>query len=185
MRKSVIISLLGISLLISTGCSRKRPATAVSPPPAEAPPRAEQIESPEADGSVSDPLAGDIESVNRHVRESGLLRDVYYEYDSAELSLEARQILAADAQFLNEHPAFEVTIEGHCDERGTAEYNLALGEQRASAAREYLTKLGVDGGRLRSLSFGEERLVCTEPYESCWSRNRRSQLVVSGRRGDS
>jgi peptidoglycan-associated lipoprotein len=185
MRKLAVISLLGISLLMFAGCSRKKPATAVSPPLPEAPPPATQIESPESDAIASDPLAGDIESVNRHLRASGLLHDVYYEYDSAELSLEAKQVLAANARFLNEHPVFEVTVEGHCDERGTAEYNLALGERRASAAREYLTRLGVDGGRLRTLTFGEERPACTEPDEGCWSQNRRSQMVVSGRRGDS
>jgi peptidoglycan-associated lipoprotein len=182
MRRLALVSLLGVSLLLIAGCSRKKPATAASPPPEPAPPSA-RVESPEPHGIAADPLAGDLESVNRHLRATGLLRDVYYEYDSAELSQEAKQILAADARFLTDHPAFEVTVEGHCDERGTADYNLALGEKRAHAAREYLTRLGVAPDRLRAVTRGEESPVCTQPEESCWSQNRRSQLVVSGRRG--
>jgi peptidoglycan-associated lipoprotein len=182
MRSLAMVSLVGVSLLMSAGCSRKKPATAVSPPPEVSPPTA-QVESPEPDAIAVDPFSGDIESVNRHVRESGLLRDVYYQFDSAELSLEAKQILAADARFVNDHPALEITVEGHCDERGTAEYNLALGEKRAHAARDYLTRLGVASERLRAVTLGEERPVCSQSAESCWSQNRRSQLVVSGRRG--
>jgi peptidoglycan-associated lipoprotein len=182
MRRLALMSLLGVSLLVVAGCSRKKPATAVTPPPEVSPPTA-RVESPEPEAMPADPLAGDIESVNRHVRATGLLRDVYYDFDSAELSLEAKQVLAGDARFLNDHPAFEITVEGHCDERGTAEYNLALGEKRAHAAREYLTRLGVDPDRLRAVTLGEERPVCSQSDESCWSQNRRSQLVVSGRRG--
>ena len=74
-----------------------------------------------------------------------------------------------------------MTIEGHADERGTNEYNLALGDKRANAVRDYLTSLGVDAGRLRTLSYGEERPVCTESEESCWSQNRRGHMVITGR----
>ena len=76
---------------------------------------------------------------------------------------------------------FMVTIEGHADERGTNEYNLALGERRANAVSDYLGSLGVAGDRLRTISYGEERPVCTESDESCWSQNRRAHMVITGR----
>lgn len=81
------------------------------------------------------------------------------------------------------HSRFLVTLEGHCDDRGTPEYNLALGERRAVTARQYLSALGVDTGRLRTLTYGEERPVCTDSDEGCWGQNRRAHPVVTGRSG--
>jgi peptidoglycan-associated lipoprotein len=129
-----------------------------------------------------DPLAGDIASVNDYLRSSGLLSSVYFDFDSAELSSAAREQLAKNARFLQQHPEFVVTVEGHCDERGTEDYNLALGDRRASAAKGYLGTLGVTDG-LSTMSFGEERPECRDSGEGCWSRNRRAQFVVVGRRG--
>ncbi len=79
------------------------------------------------------------------------------------------------------HPNFRFLVEGHCDERGTNEYNLALGERRANAATGYLASLGIDGMRMRTVSYGEERPVCTESNESCWQRNRRARFVITGK----
>lgn len=182
MRRVVVVSLVGLVLVVSAGCARKKPATAASPSD-ETPYPSAPVEPQESESALpEDPLAGDIDAVNQYVHASGLLRDVYYRYDSSDLSPESRETLAANARFLNEHRAFEISIEGHCDERGTAEYNLALGERRASAARDYLTRLGVDGSRLDTISFGEERPVCSVSEESCWSKNRRSHPVIVARR---
>jgi peptidoglycan-associated lipoprotein len=167
---------------VSGACTRKKAATAATALGESAPPSGVVVSPEPAGSSFRDPLAGDLDSVNDYVRSSGLLRDVFYEYDSAELSLDAQQALAGGARFLVEHAAFEVQVEGHCDERGTAEYNLALGERRAGAARAYLTRLGVDGGRLRPVSFGEERPVCADTAEPCWSQNRRAHFTIVARR---
>jgi peptidoglycan-associated lipoprotein len=185
-RQALCLVVIGLSLALLPGCSRKKPATApaapvvevaASPAPVPEPPAA-----PQPAPEPADPLAGDLASVNEYLRSQGMLGDVYYTYDSADLSEEARQRLAANARFFNEHPVFEAIIEGHCDERGTPEYNLALGERRASSARSYLASLGVDGSRLRTITYGEERPVCTGNEEACWSQNRRAHFLVTGRR---
>ena len=111
----------------------------------------------------------------------GLVGDVFFDYDRAELKPEARERLAKNAQWLNANPQFLVTLEGHCDERGTNEYNLALGDRRAGAARDYLQSLGVNTGRLKTISYGEERPFCTEHDESCYSQNRRAHFMITGR----
>jgi peptidoglycan-associated lipoprotein len=82
---------------------------------------------------------------------------------------------------MREHPEYTFTVEGHADERGTNDYNLALGQERAASASSYLQSLGVDAGRLRNISYGEERPVCTEQSETCWQRNRRAHFVITGR----
>jgi peptidoglycan-associated lipoprotein len=175
-------------LCVPAGCARKKPKTmaeepapeiqVTAPEPAPAPTMAD----PEP-AAPTDPLAGDdLDAINAYARERGLLGDVYFQYNSADLSPEARRRLADNAGFFNRYPQFEALVEGHCDERGTAEYNLALGERRASTTVGYLSSLGVDGARLRTLSYGKERPVCTGDDESCRQQNRRAHFVIVGRR---
>jgi peptidoglycan-associated lipoprotein len=108
------------------------------------------------------------------------LREIYFDFDRYDLSSDARATLKAAGDWLRGNRSARVEIEGHCDERGTSEYNLALGAKRAQAAKDYLVSLGVDPGRLSTVSFGEEIPVCREPNESCWSKNRRDRFVVLG-----
>jgi peptidoglycan-associated lipoprotein len=109
---------------------------------------------------------------------SSPLKDVYFEYDRYDLSSDARSVLRANADWLKSNPNARVEIEGHCDDRGTNEYNLALGAKRAQSAREYLATLGVAAQRLSTISYGEEIPVCKEQDESCWRQNRRARFVV-------
>lgn len=109
------------------------------------------------------------------------LKDVFFNYDDATLSAEARDQLADNASILGEMSALKVLIEGHCDERGTVEYNLALGQRRADAARNYLVNSGVDGMRLTPRSLGEERPFAFGTDESAWSQNRRAHFVVTNK----
>ena len=88
------------------------------------------------------------------------------------------RLLASYLAYLKAHPDQLVLVEGHCDERGTAEYNLALGERRATAAKNYLVALGIDANRMQTISYGKERPVCTESTESCWAQNRRDVIVL-------
>ena len=111
--------------------------------------------------------------------EGGPLADIHFDYDSAALSDEARAILEKHALWLQGHRDVKVTVEGHCDERGTVEYNLALGEQRARAARDYLVSLGVAAERLRIVSYGKERPLDPGNDEAAWARNRRAHFAVS------
>ena len=109
---------------------------------------------------------------------SSPLKDVFYEFDRYDLSADARATLRANADWLKSNPSARVEIEGHCDERGTNEYNLALGAKRAQAAREFLTSLGIPADRLSTISYGEEIPVCREPTEDCWTKNRRARFVI-------
>jgi len=102
---------------------------------------------------------------------------VYFDYDSSALSGNAQGTLLRQAGFLNANPAVTITIEGHCDERGTREYNLALGERRASAARDFLLAQGVDQARIKVISYGKERPVASGSTETSWSKNRRAATV--------
>ena len=109
------------------------------------------------------------------------LSRIYFDFDRAELSSEAREILGKVAAQLKASPKKTLTIEGNCDDRGTNEYNLALGQNRADSAARYLQTLGIDKKRIKSISYGEERPVCSEATEACWHKNRNATFVYSGR----
>ncbi len=108
---------------------------------------------------------------------SGPLKEIYFEFDSYALSAEARSILQTTAAWLKANPAAQVEVEGHCDERGTTEYNLALGAKRAHGAMDYLVSLGIPPARIKTVSYGEELPVCREKSEDCYRRNRRDRFV--------
>lgn len=112
---------------------------------------------------------------------TGYPNDVFFDTDKAELRTDARDVLVADAAWLRQHPAVKVQIEGHCDERNTEAYNLALGWRRAHAVKAYLTSLGVADDQIATISYGEERPFATCPNESCWWQNRRAHFVVTAR----
>jgi peptidoglycan-associated lipoprotein len=192
-RKWLVWTVVPVLSVLLFGCPKKKPhtppkdlnveTTTVAPPP-PAPP-AEDVK-PSQQPSTSDKtenalLSEDLQVVNDELRRRGFAGDVYFNYDESNLSDEAREKLARNADVLKGQPQFQITIEGHCDERGTSEYNLALGERRANAVRDYLGSLGVTPARMRTLSYGKERPVCTQNEESCWSQNRRAHMVVTGR----
>jgi peptidoglycan-associated lipoprotein len=104
--------------------------------------------------------------------------DIYFEFDSIRLSPEAQEILTQKAAWLRQNPGARVTIEGHCDDRGTNEYNLALGEGRAQSARDFLVDLGIKESRLTVISYGEERPIAKGQDEDAWARNRRAHFVI-------
>jgi peptidoglycan-associated lipoprotein len=108
---------------------------------------------------------------------------VYFTVDSAQLSAQAQTTLRAQATWLNKYPQYSVTIEGHADERGTREYNIALGARRAASVRTFLSGIGVNPARLRTISYGKERPVATCNDISCWSQNRRAVTVLNARAG--
>lgn len=105
--------------------------------------------------------------------------DIFYEFDSIRLSPEAQDILRKKGRWLQENPAITVTIEGHCDSRGTNEYNLALGDRRAHSAKIFLVELGIDESRLQTISYGEERPVDPGEDEKAWAKNRRAHFLIN------
>lgn len=106
------------------------------------------------------------------------LKDIFFDFDRADLRADARDTLRANADWLKSNQSVRIEIEGHCDERGTNEYNLALGAKRAQSAKDYLASLGITSERLSTISYGEEIPVCREHEESCWRQNRRARFVI-------
>ena len=115
------------------------------------------------------------------IEKSGLLAEVYFDFDKAEIREPDRAALSKNADALKRFDFLRITVEGHCDERGTIEYNLALGERRAKAAYDYLVSLGVPAERRTTGSYGKEVPVCTDSNEECWQRNRRAKFTVAGK----
>ncbi len=185
------ICVLMVAAAVAAGCGKKKPPVArpVPPPPAETPTGAERPPAPPepvrenpivpAEPTISnDPLAsGDLESINKN----SPFQPVFFGLDSSDVDAQAQQSLNADAEILKKYPTWTITIEGHCDERGTAEYNLALGERRALAAKTYLVSLGVPADRLRTVSYGKEFPFDPGHSESAWSKNRRAHFVVTSK----
>ena len=106
------------------------------------------------------------------------VKDIFYDYDSYDVRPDAQSTAQQDANFLNQHPEIKVVIGGYCDERGSTEYNLALGENRANAAKQALVNAGVSPTRLRTVSYGKEKQFCSDHTESCWQQNRRAQFAI-------
>lgn len=105
------------------------------------------------------------------------VHDAYFDYDKADIRSDSREALAQTAEYLKANPSIRVTIEGHCDERGSTEYNLGLGDRRSAAVREYLVSLGVSADRMNTVSFGKEKPFCLEHNDTCWQQNRRGHFV--------
>jgi peptidoglycan-associated lipoprotein len=193
-RKGMIWIVVPVLLTFMYGCPKKKPTTpppdlnvetttVPAPPPTTAPPTdVAPPPTPAVVDQTEDPLqSSDLQKVNEELRRRGFSPDIYFDYDESTLTDDTREKLSRNADLLKSQPQFSVTIEGHADSRGTNEYNLALGERRANAVKDYLGSLGVGGERLRTISYGEERPVCTEEAESCWSQNRRVHMIITGR----
>ncbi|MXX77326.1 MAG: OmpA family protein [Holophagales bacterium] len=181
---------LSALVLLAIGACKKAepepPPPPPPPPPAAEPPPPEPVPPPPEPPVVPEyvsPWSEDIVEANDEVHEKGLLGDVYFEFDKATLTDATRSQLGKNADFLKSQDGedFVITIEGHCDERGTNDYNLALGDRRANSARDYLTSLGISGDRLKTISYGEERPQCEESNEDCWQLNRRAYFRVTDR----
>jgi peptidoglycan-associated lipoprotein len=116
--------------------------------------------------------------IEGEVFESKLLKDIYFDYDKYEIRREDEEILKENAAFLKKNPKMKIQIEGHCDERGTSEYNIALGERRANHTKKYLVSLGIASDRISTISYGEERPLDPSNNEKAWAKNRRAHIVV-------
>ena len=178
LRISLLILL--ISLVAIAGCKKPVETTPEPPPVIETPEPVVTPEPKEVKEFVPEPKAPEptrselVDGWNL----DGVLATIYFAYDSAELSETARRTLSANALWLKNNAAANLVIQGHCDERGTIEYNLALGERRASSVRDYLDTLGVARNRVRVITYGEEKPVDPGHSESAWSKNRRGAFIL-------
>jgi peptidoglycan-associated lipoprotein len=143
------------------------PAPAPPPPVATAPPAPAPAPAP----APPRPAPAEFKSLEA-------LKDVFFAFDRSVITAESARTLDAGAEWMKANPTALVLVEGHCDERGTNAYNLALGDRRARAAQEYLVKRGVPASRITTITYGEERPTCSELTESCWARNRRAHFLV-------
>lgn len=151
------------------------PVAPATPPPAPEPPPSRDVAPVEDEYSRLRNMASD------EIERMGLLPDIHFAYDSAELREPDRQTLNRNAEALKKFDFLRVTVEGHADERGTVEYNLALGDRRSKNALDYLISLGVPADRLKQVSYGKEVPLCQQSNEECWARNRRAHFAVTGK----
>jgi peptidoglycan-associated lipoprotein len=177
------LSMLLALLLIAGGCKPAESPTITpaepaeeAPPPPPPPPPTREVEDDFRTEPTTEPELTRGELID-DLNARGVLATVYFAFDSSELSESAIRTLRRNADEIQARPDLNVVVEGHCDERGTIEYNLALGERRADAVRGYLTSLGVARDRIRIITYGEERPVDPGHTESAWSRNRRGEFL--------
>ena len=166
-----------ISILSVVGCHKQ--VAKATPPQATAPVAQQPVVAPQpaarASVAPSAPAAAAVApDVDALFAER--MQDAFFAYDKAELRADTRSTLTQDAEFLRSYSQLGIVIEGHCDDRGSEEYNLALGDRRASAAKNYLVSLGIPADRIRTTSVGKERPFCTDNNESCWQQNRRGHF---------
>ena len=188
-QKAVVIGLVAVAL--ASGCARnKKPAAAPQPAPSlpapsaatpapPAPPQRVEESVPLPQPRLSEDIVANrsLDDLNRN----SPLKPVFFPLDSAELDDAGRAVATADADVLKRYATWAITIEGHCDERGTPEYNLALGERRATAVKAYLSSLGISGDRIKTVSYGKEFHFDMSHTEEAWARNRRGHLVITSK----
>lgn len=175
-RRLTLLTVTALAIGLAAGCSRKQPPATddrgrVEPPPA--------TETADADADAA--RRAEEEARLARERAFGSIQEmIFFDFDRSDLREDARATLQRKAEALRQFPDIRIRIEGHADERGTVEYNLALGERRADAARAYLIDLGIDPDRMTTISYGEERALVEGQNEAAWSQNRRDEFVILG-----
>jgi peptidoglycan-associated lipoprotein len=171
---------VGAALLFAlVGCSSAQKPAVTSTSSNAAPPATQSAVKPGVQRAQTSSSLQDLqEGRTAATPKDNPLREVYFDFDDYQLKPDARETLKVNSDWLTKNPAVTVQVEGHCDERGTSEYNLALGAKRAQAAKDYLTTLGVASARITTISYGSEIPVCTEHNEACWQKNRRDRFVA-------
>jgi peptidoglycan-associated lipoprotein len=172
-RNAWVVVLVLVAVL--AGCSRRQPPAQPDPQPTTPTPTQPQ---PQPERPPQDNTAAEREAERRRI-ESILSQIVHFDYDESTIRADAQELLAAKVPVLRANPAIRLRIEGHADERGSVEYNLALGMRRAQAVRQYLMDFGIDGARFDTFSFGEDRPMAPGSNESAWSQNRRAEFRIT------
>lgn len=177
-----LVATMALCLLVVWGCPKKTDITTSQETQTEkvtapaTPSAAGDLDRRSADAAA----AGSGEGYGERASAAGGgLQPVYFDYDRSSIRADARATMKANADWLKAHPAAKIRIEGNCDERGTKEYNVALGQRRAANAKKYLTDLGIASGRISLLSYGKEKPVCTAESEACWQKNRRDDFIAA------
>ena len=183
-RSSVLfIMLVLVSVFALWGCPKKTEVTAAPEAQKEATPAVEQKAEPAQEEAKPEAAPEVKPEAKEEVKEQAPaaatgLQSIYFDFDKSFIREDARPVMKANAEWLKANPAVKIKIEGNCDERGTKEYNQALGQRRATSAKKYLTDLGISAHRISLISYGKEKPICTEHNEECWQKNRRDDFVA-------
>jgi peptidoglycan-associated lipoprotein len=172
-----LLILIGMVISLTAAGCRKKVETAeqaVTPPEERVSPTVP----PEEPTGEQSPMVSESEMTAPGTQKPGGLEMIHFDYDQATIRPDAKAVLEKHAKWLQANPKVKIQIEGHCDERGTNEYNLALGERRAQATKRFLTAIGIDDRRLSTISYGEERPLCIQREEDCFAKNRNAQFAV-------
>lgn len=195
--KKIAVLILLIFAIAAIGCQQKKIVKPEQPPQQETPSQKEQAAVPHKESSgwerdrdrtgvkpgeeITEQTLAKVDTRQdpaRFKEESGLFEDIYFEYDAYDIRDEAKPVLQGIAAWLLKNGKTKISVEGHCDERGTNEYNLALGDRRAKSVRDYLVALGIASDRIQMISYGEEKPLCADLTDSCFAKNRRAHFVV-------
>jgi peptidoglycan-associated lipoprotein len=185
--RSLTLALCLTAVLAVTACGKKKPAATPAPPPPPAtkpenpppPPPPPTPPAPEPKVPTEEEIFAQMSLEELNAKKP--LGDAFFALDSSELNEEGRAAVSKNADWMKKWTSTKVTVEGHCDSRGTPEYNLALGERRSKAVAGYLTSLGIGGDRVATVSKGKEQPFCSEEGESCWSQNRRGHFLITAK----
>jgi peptidoglycan-associated lipoprotein len=184
MQRASHILALSVVALVGLGACKRKPAETAPQPPTQTP-VSNPAPAPATPTETCDAACREREAAERlraatASATAALTATIYFHYDASEITTESRAKLDAKVPVMTQNGTVRIRVAGHTDSRGSDEYNLALGQRRAAAAKRYLTDRGIDASRIEIVSFGEERPTCTEEDESCFSRNRRDEFEITG-----
>ncbi|MCC6131276.1 MAG: peptidoglycan-associated lipoprotein Pal [Acidobacteria bacterium] len=182
LHRSLGLSLTALFVVVGLGCCAKKPTPTPAPevkaPKVEPTPVPEPVKTPPPFKPAETKPVTDIDASLDEINRKGYVKDVFFDFDDDAIRADMRDVLEGNAAWLKKYPTVKIRVEGHCDERGTAQYNMALGERRAAQVKNYLVRLGLEEGRIETVSFGKEKPFATGSNEEAWSQNRRGHFVV-------
>ena len=185
MKKVLVLALVFVFAYMFFGCAQRKvvqPQPSVTPEEARAKALEGRLEQKSPEERITEQQIAKIETregeMPTYAEEKSIFDDIYFDFDKYDIRTDAKPILQSVAEWLMKNKSADLLIEGHCDDRGTNEYNLALGDRRAKAVRDSLVALGIPSGRINFISYGEEKPLCTQKTEECWQKNRRAHFVV-------
>jgi peptidoglycan-associated lipoprotein len=170
----LLVIIVSIGMFALWGCPKKAEVTGTPEAQKEETPAVKEEQKPQAAVEEAKPE----EAKEQAAAGAAGLQPIYFDFDRSFIRDDARSVMKANAEWLKANPKTKIKIEGNCDERGTREYNQALGQRRAASAKKYLTDLGISAQRISLISYGKEKPVCAEQSEACWQKNRRDDLVA-------
>jgi peptidoglycan-associated lipoprotein len=181
------LTIIAVAFMLVAGCQQKaatRPEKAAQPPAKEQPEAGKEQKAPE---KITGEKAGTVTSEDMPPGyaegKEGMFEDVLFDYDKYDVKEKYRAEMQSVAAWLTKNSSATLSVEGHCDDRGTNEYNLALGDRRSKSVKDFLVSLGVPSSRIEIISYGEEKPLCTEQTEECWAKNRRAHFVILTKAG--